>query len=104
MLPPWRSGIGWDSSARSPPSRCLCWAAGCSAMFGPSWLTSKTSTEALAQKYPAGAKVTVHYDPEDPQTAVLDVSDAIAQENNWRVRLFVIFPFAFTVMVAIVNR
>jgi hypothetical protein len=74
------------------------------AMFGPSWLTSRKSTEALAQKYPVGAKVTVHYDPEDPKTAVLDVSDAIAQENNWRVWLFLGFPFAFTIIVAIVNR
>jgi hypothetical protein len=74
------------------------------AMFGPSWLTSRTSTEALARKYPVGAKVTVHYDPDDPKTSVLDVSDAMARQNSWRVWLFVLFPFAFTIVVAIVNR
>lgn len=74
------------------------------AMFGPSWLTSKKSTEVLARKYPVGAKVTVHYDPNDPKTAVLDVSDAIARDSSWRVWLFVTAPFAFTVIVAIVNR
>ena len=46
----------------------------------------------------------VHYDPEDPKTAVLDVSDAIAQGGNWRVWLFVAAPFVLTVVVAIVNR
>jgi hypothetical protein len=74
------------------------------AAFGPSWLASKTSTETLARKYPVGAKVTVHYDPDDPKTSVLDVTDAMARQNNWRVWLFVLFPFAFTIVVAIANR
>jgi len=74
------------------------------AEFGPSWVRAKDSIEALAQKYPVGAKVTVHYDPNDPKTSVLDVSDAMARQNNWRIWLFVVFPFALAVVVAIVNR
>jgi hypothetical protein len=74
------------------------------AAFGPSWVKDREAIEALAQKYPVGAKVTVHYDPDDPKTAVLELSETMARQNDWRVWLFVTFPFALTVVVAIVNR
>ena len=64
----------------------------------------KESTEALAHKYPVDAKVRVHYDPDDPKTSVLDVSEAMARQNNKCIWLFVGFPFSFTIVVAIVNR
>jgi hypothetical protein len=39
--------------------------------------------DGLADKYPAGAHVTVRYDPNDPVTAVLDTSDEIVWDDAW---------------------
>ncbi len=59
--------------------------------------------EALANKYPPGARVTVHYDPSDPTTAVLETSDALARRMDYRFWPLVIGPLVASVVVGIIN-
>ena len=73
------------------------------AEFGPSWVREKELIEGFAEKYPAGAKVTVHYDPSDPKTSVLEVSDEMARKNSWRIWIFVAAPFVLSIWAAIAN-
>jgi len=73
------------------------------AEFGPSWVMEKELIEGFAEKYPAGAKVTVHYDPSDPKTSVLEVSDEMARKNSWRIWIFVAAPFVLSIWAAIAN-
>ena len=40
--------------------------------FGNKWLDDEDFVRKLAAKYPAGAEVTVHYNPKTPSSAVLD--------------------------------
>lgn len=44
--------------------------------FGPKEETAQAPAEAKAARYPEGSAVTVHYDPENPASAVLDVKVA----------------------------
>lgn len=39
----------------------------------PVWRADRHSAEADAARYPQGARVTVHYDPANPQNAVLEI-------------------------------
>jgi hypothetical protein len=72
--------------------------------FGPRRVTAQDLIERLADKYPAGAQVTVHYDPDDPATAVLETSDEMARQNQWQVWVLLAVPFGLSIMVAIFNR
>jgi hypothetical protein len=71
--------------------------------FGPARVTAQELIEGLAQKYPAGQKVTVHYDPDDPATAVLETSDEMARQNQWQIWLFATFPIALSLLAAFLN-
>lgn len=71
--------------------------------FGPARVTARELIEGLAKKYPPGAKVDVHYDPNDPSTAVLETSDEMAQQNRWRVWFFFAGPFLLSGAAAIRN-
>jgi|SRR5579862_6309232 hypothetical protein len=71
--------------------------------FGPARVTAKQLIEMLAEKYPPGAQVNVHYDPNDPSTAVLETSEEMAQQNRWRIWFFFAGPFLFSSVVAVKN-
>ena len=71
--------------------------------FGSPRVTAEELIERLAAKYPAGAQVTVHYDPDDPATCVLEMSDEMARQNEWQIWFFLGAPFAISVAVAIKN-
>ena len=73
------------------------------AMFGPVRVSNQDLIESLADRFSVGAQVTVHYDPGDPATAVLDTSDELARQNQWQVWLFLALPIALSILVAIVN-
>jgi uncharacterized membrane protein YqaE (UPF0057 family) len=76
---------------------------GDTAEFGPPRVTAQDLIEELAQKYPAGAKVTVHYDPDDPASSVLETSDEMARQNQWQIWLFAAVPIGLSIVVAIKN-
>jgi hypothetical protein len=76
---------------------------GDTAQFGPRRVTAQELIEELAQKYPAGQKVTVHYDPDDPATAVLETSDEMARQNQWQIWFFLAAPLGISIVVAIKN-
>jgi hypothetical protein len=71
--------------------------------FGPRWAASRRLIEKLAEKYPGGAAVTVHYDPKDPNVAVLETSDAMAGQDWWRIVALLAAPLLISVFVAIKN-
>lgn len=71
--------------------------------FGPARVTAKELIETLATKYPAGTKVDVHYDPNDPATAVIEPSGEMAQQNRWRIWFFFAAPFVLSGITAIRN-
>jgi hypothetical protein len=73
---------------------------GHSAEFGPSWVANESLIDELARKYPAGTAVTVHFDPTDPQTSVLETSEALALAGLRKVWLFLALPFFFTLLIA----
>jgi len=73
------------------------------AEFGPAWIKDNELLETLAEKYPAGATVSVHYDPEAPETSALETSDEMARKRSWLVWFLVVVPFAFAALAAIVN-
>jgi hypothetical protein len=50
--------------------------------FGVGRVSSRKLIDELAKKYPAGSSVTVRYDPDDPQTAVLESADTMARDNR----------------------
>lgn len=71
--------------------------------FGPKFVSAKDLIDALAIKYPVGAAVTVHYDPDDPATSVLETSDEMARQNRWQIWCFFGAPFVISIVVAIKN-
>ena len=71
--------------------------------FGPPRVRAEELIEGLAKKYPAGAKVAVHYDPDDPATSVLETSDEMAWQDQWRIWLLVAAPFLISIFVSIKN-
>jgi hypothetical protein len=66
--------------------------------FGPQRFAGKDIAERLARKFQEGAEVLVHYDPNDPVTAVLDTSDEIAWEGSAPTLFFLAAPFIFGVL------
>jgi hypothetical protein len=74
------------------------------AQFGPTRVTEKLPIETLAKRYPQGAQVTVHYDPDDPSTSVLDTSDEMARQMDWRIWYLAAAPFLVSVAVALWNQ
>ncbi len=69
--------------------------------FGPARVAERELIERLETKYPPGAQVNVHYDPNDPSTAVLETSDEMAQQNRWRIWFFFGGPFLLSGVAAI---
>ena len=53
------------------------------AQFGPPRVTNQDLIEGLVEKYPAGTDVTVHYNPDAPEIAVIETSDEMAWQNAW---------------------
>jgi hypothetical protein len=49
--------------------------------FGTGRVNSRELIDGFARTYPVGSSVTVRYDPADPDIAVLESSDAMAQDN-----------------------
>jgi hypothetical protein len=76
---------------------------GDTAQFGPRYVTALALIERLADAYPPGALVTVHYDPDAPGTSVLDSSDEMAREDWWHVWFFLVAPIAFSIGATIVT-
>jgi hypothetical protein len=71
--------------------------------FGPPRITDRELIEKLADKYPAGKDVTVHYNPYAPEDAVLETSDEMAAQNGWRVWFFIGGPILVGIVTAIKN-
>jgi hypothetical protein len=67
-------------------------------LFATLRFNRKDVAERLADKCPAGADVTVNYDPNDPVTAVLDASDELAWNDAWRAWLLLALPFIISVL------
>ena len=66
--------------------------------FAPRFIDDKDLIFRLAEKYPAKAVVTVHYDAESPDAAVLETSGELARGRNWRFW----WPFAAPFVVALI--
>ena len=79
------------------------WYQGDAVQFGPRQVSSKELIFAQAKKYPPGTAITVHYDPDDPATSVLETSDEIARQNSWQIWFCFLFPFVMSIVVAIRN-
>jgi len=65
---------------------------------------SESAAADIAARYPAGSKVPVHYDPQEPEFAVLDISDSAARR---RIRIgiaFLLAPVAIGVAIVLHNR
>jgi hypothetical protein len=71
--------------------------------FGPRWVKAKDLIEDLAKKYPAGATATVHYDPDDPETSVLETSFEMAAQNSWQLWCYFGAPFVISIVIALKN-
>ena len=71
--------------------------------FGPKYVKARAMIEALAEKYPPGVAVTVHYDPSDPGTSVIETSDEMARQNRWQIWAYFLLPVLISVIVAIKN-
>jgi hypothetical protein len=73
------------------------------AQFGPPRVTNRDLIEGLVEKYPAGKDVTVHYNPDAPEIAVLETSDEMAWQNAWQVWFLFGFPIVASAIAAVVN-
>jgi hypothetical protein len=73
------------------------------AQFGPPRVTNQELIETLADRYPAGKEVTVHYNPDAPEIAVLETSDEMAWQNAWQVWVLFVAPFVLSMIAAVVN-
>lgn len=71
--------------------------------FGARYVSSKELIFTLAKKYPPGAAVTVHYDPDDPATSVIETSDEMARQNRWQVWFCFLTPIVISIVGAIKN-
>jgi hypothetical protein len=76
---------------------------GNAAQFGPKWLPSGDLVDRLVEKYPAGAAVTVHYNPDDPEFCVLDTAADLAWQDMQRIVSFIVTPVAISAAVAWYN-
>jgi hypothetical protein len=73
------------------------------AQFGPPRVTNRDFIEGLAEKYPVGKDVTVHYDPEAPEIAVLETSDEMAAQNAWVIWLLLGIPIVASMFTGWLN-
>jgi Protein of unknown function (DUF3592) len=60
--------------------------------FGNTWLDDENFVRNLAKKYHRGAKVAVHYNPSDPSSAVLDISEELVSklEGDYRGKAYLL--------------
>jgi len=47
--------------------------------------------------------VTVHYNPDAPEIAVLETSDEMAWQNAWQVWVLFVTPIVLSMIAAVVN-
>ena len=73
------------------------------AQFGPPRVTDQDLIEGLVEKYPAGTDVTVHYNPDAPEIAVLETSDEMAWANAWQVWFRFGVPIVVSAIAAVFN-
>ncbi len=71
--------------------------------FAPRWFSDEARVEQLAQKYPADAVVDVHVDPSAPDYAVLETSEDLARQADWRIGVSLTAPLIAMVVVALRN-
>jgi len=71
--------------------------------FGPKTIPSQDLIDAFAAKYPAGASVAVHYDPNDPQTCTIETSDDMVWEDKARIWNLALFPFVLSGLAVVGN-
>lgn len=69
--------------------------------FAPRFIGDKDLIFRLADKYKAGAAVTVRYDPASPDIAVLEADDALVRGNDWRFWLTFTTPFLLALFMAV---
>lgn len=69
--------------------------------FAPRFVGNKDLVFRLAEKYPKGAVVRIHYDPASLDVAVLETSDELARSNSWRFWPVFAAPFLVALIVAI---
>lgn len=69
--------------------------------FAPRFVGNKDLVFRLAEKYPKGAVVRIHYDPASLDVAVLETSDELARSNSWRFWSVFAAPFLVALIVAI---
>ena len=71
--------------------------------FAPRWFSDEDRVEQLAQKYQANAAVEVRVDPEAPDNAVLETSEDLAHQADWRIWLCLTAPPIAMVIVGLRN-
>ena len=79
------------------------WYRGDAVQFGAKYVSSRELIETHAKKYAPDAAVTVHYDPDDPGTSVIETSDEMARQNSWQIWIYFLAPIVISVVVAIKN-
>jgi hypothetical protein len=71
--------------------------------FAPRWFSDEARVEQLALKYPANAAVEVRVDPAAPENAVLETSEDLAHQADWRIWLCLTAPLIAFVVVGLRN-
>jgi uncharacterized protein DUF3592 len=79
------------------------WYRGDAVQFGAKYVSSRELIETQAKKYAPHAAVTVHYDPDDPGTSVIETSDEMARQNSWQIWIYFLAPIVISIVVAIKN-
>lgn len=69
--------------------------------FAAERLDSGALLDALLTKYQPNTSVTVHYDPVQPEEAVLETSEAAARQRMWRVAVLLAVPGIVAVILFI---
>jgi uncharacterized membrane protein YqaE (UPF0057 family) len=93
----WRLALSYDYSVSGMGYQ------GDAVQFGPKYISSRELIDAFAIRYPAGADVTVRYDPDDPATSVLETCDEMAQQNSWQIWILFLAPVVISIVAAIKN-
>ena len=71
--------------------------------FAPRWFSDEARVEQLALKYRANAAVDVHVDPSAPDNAVLDTSEDLARQADWRIWVSLSAPLIAALVVGLRN-
>ena len=69
--------------------------------FASRAIADKDLIFSLAEKYPANAAVTVHYDPRSPDVAVLETTDTLAYGNDREIWWPLAIPFLLALFMAV---